>query len=88
MGEVQALKTALSRLHANVAPASVAEKLKLTVLVMAKVAGPAVIVVSGGVLSTVTLTPADVARLFEVSTARAVIAAVPSAWVVVSQLRL
>ena len=58
---------------------SVAVKLKLAVVEATVPVGPEVIVVSGAVLSTVTVLAADVFALFEASTARAEILACPSA---------
>ena len=58
---------------------SVAVKLKLADVEVTVPVGPAVIVVSGGVLSTVTVLIVDVVALFDGSTARAEMLTVPSA---------
>ena len=60
------------------AVASVAIKLKVAETAFVVPDGPEVIVVSGGVLSTVALTAAEIAELLELSTARAEIATAPS----------
>jgi hypothetical protein len=86
-GEVQFVNDPLSSLQANVA-ASVAVKLKLAVEEFTVPVGPDVIVVSGGVLSTVTLILVVVVELFDGSTARAAIVAPPSAMEVEFQVRL
>jgi len=78
MGEVQFAKGPLSSLQAKVA-VSVAVKLKLAVDVFTVPVGPDVIVVLGGVLSTVTLMLTVVDELLEGSTARAAMVAEPSA---------
>ena len=67
---------------------SVAVKLKLAVLIVTVPVGPAVMEVSGGVLSTVTVLTADVPALFEGSKARAVILDDPSAIEAEFQVRL
>ena len=74
---MQALKAAPSRLQPNVTPASVAVKLKLGEALLLRASGLAVIVVSGGVLSTVTPTD-EAAELLERSTACAAIVVAPS----------
>ena len=81
------VKEPLSSLHANV-EVSVAVKLKLAVLIVTVPVGPAVMEVSGGVLSTVTVLTADVPALFEGSKARTVILADPSAIEAEFQVRL
>ena len=95
LGASQSLRRRLPNLHRIRAPSSVQPKVEPVSLELnAKVAvsevavpdGPASIVVSGGVLSTVTVRLAEVVRLVEVSTATAVIVAGPSAWVAESQL--
>jgi hypothetical protein len=53
LGEVQALKADPSRLQANVEPVSLAVKLKLGDALLTEPDGPAVIVVSGAIVSTV-----------------------------------
>ena len=77
-----------SRLHVNVEPVIVAVKLKLADVLFTGPEGPAVIVVSTLVLLTVTVTPVEVAVLDELSTARAVRVAEPSATVAEFQLML
>jgi len=72
------VKAAPSRLHANVA-VSVAVKLKLADVEATVPVGPELIVVFGGVLSTVTLVFAVVVALLEGSTARAATVTAPSA---------
>ena len=76
-GETHALNVELSRLHAKVLFASVAVKLKLAEAAFVRAGGPEVIVVSGGVLSTVTEAPVVSDELFVVSTARAVMVVAP-----------
>lgn len=76
-GDVQLVKDPLSSLQAKVA-VSVAVKLKLAVVEPTVPVGPDVIVVSGGVLSTVTLILAVVDELFDGSTARAATVTLPS----------
>ena len=82
------LKAAPSKLHANAEPTSLAVKLKLAEVLFVEVAGPDVIVVTGGVLSIVTLTAEETVELFEVSTALAVIVARPSGMLAEFQLML
>ena len=77
-GEVQALNDPASNLQAKVA-VSVAVKLKVAEVEVTVPVGPELIVVFGAVLSTVTLMFAVVVELFDGSTARAAIVAVPSA---------
>jgi hypothetical protein len=64
MPEAQVLKAALSKLHANVDPASVAEKLNDTDVLLTEPDGPAVIVVSGAMVSTVHIRLAGVPSTF------------------------
>ena len=78
MGEVQVLKAAPSRLQAKV-ELSVDVKLKVALDELTVPVGPDVIVVSGAVLSTVTVLAADVVALFDGSKARAEMLAEPSA---------
>ena len=85
---MHALKVEPSKLHANEEFASVAVKLKLAEVRFVKAEGLEVIVVSGAVLSMVALTPPEVAELFEVSTAEAVIVTEPSPRVVEFQVML
>ena len=85
---MQALKAAPSKLHAKVEPVSVAVKLKFAEVLVVSKTGPAVMAVSGGVLSIVTVTPPERAELLDVSTARAVIAFAPSETEVEFQLML
>ena len=77
-GEVHVLKDPLSSLQAKLA-VSVAVKLKLADVRGTVPVGPAVIIVSGAVLSTVTVLSADVVALFDGSTARAEMLTTPSA---------
>lgn len=86
-GEVQLVKDPLSNLQAKVA-VSVAVKVKLAVDEATVPVGPEVIVVSGGVLSTVTVIFAVVVELFDGSTARAAIVTLPSRIEVEFQVRL
>ena len=86
-GEVQLVKDPLSSLQAKVA-VSVAVKVKLAVVEPAVPVGPEVIVVSGGVLSTVTVIFAVVVELFDGSTARAAIVTFPSGIEAEFQVRL
>ena len=72
------MKAPPSSLQAKVA-VSVAVKLKLAVVEATVPVGPELIIVSGGVLSTVTLIFVVVAALFDGSTARAATLANPSA---------
>jgi hypothetical protein len=74
---VQVVNEPLSSWQAKVA-ASVAVKLKLAVVAPVDPEVPEVMVVSGGVLSTVTVIAADVVELPDGSLATAVIVAVPS----------
>ena len=62
MGEVQLEYTALSRLHSNVDD-SFDEKVKLAVVALVVPLGPESMLVSGGVLSTVTVTPSVAGEL-------------------------
>lgn len=87
IGELQLLKFALSSLQANVA-VSVAVKLKLADVVATVPVGPPVMVVSGGVLSTVTVLMAEVVALFDGSTTRAEMLAIPSVIVAEFQVML
>ena len=69
-------------------PASVDAKLNEADVVVTVPVGPSVMVVSGGVLSTVTVILAVVVVRFDVSTARAAMVTEPSASVVEFQLML
>ena len=87
VGEVQALNEPPSSLQAKVA-VSVAVKLKVAEVEATVPVGPEVIVVSGGVLSTVTFVLAVVAELLDGSTARAAMVVAPSATEVEVQVML
>ena len=61
---MQEENVALSRLHAKVLPVSVEVKLKLALVLLVEPAGPAVIVVSGAVISIVHVKLAGVGSVF------------------------
>ena len=86
-GDEQALNDPLSSLQAKVA-VSVAVKVKLAVVEFTVPVGPDVIVVLGGVLSTVIFVLAVVVELLDGSTARAATVAAPSAREVEFQVTL
>ena len=81
------MKAAPSRLQVKVL-VSVAMKLKLADVLLTEPEGPEEMVVSGGVLSMVTVILAVVVVRFDVSVARAAIVALPSASAAEFQLRL
>ncbi len=87
LGELQAVKVALSRLHSKVAPVSLEAKVNVAELLVTVPVGPAVIVVLTG-LSTVTVRLAELVVLDPVSTARATMLCEPSATLLESQFML
>ncbi len=79
MGEVQLLKAALSRLHSKLEPVSVEENARLAEALFTVPDGPESMVVSGAVVSTVTLVAVEAEEVFPAgSVAVAVIEWLPS----------
>jgi len=87
-GVAQALKAAPSRLQLKVTLASGDVNVKSAVVLVVRASGMVVMLVSGGVLSTVTIAAMDTAELFDVSTACAVMVVAPSSAVVEFQSKL